>query len=308
MAFGNVVLLRPLWLILLPVLGVAAWWIARRTFGLAGWERAADAELLRVMARYGHVVSGVTTRLPPAALAAAVLLVLGLAGPGLRTTAPALRNLDGIVIVMDMSPSVTKGGNLTASQAAAALVLEKSIGRPVALVLFSGQPYLASSLTVDPATPESVISVLDAETMPDGGSRPDFALALARKVLREAGTIHGDVVLVSDGGGLNAAAAAEATKIRDAGGRLSTIFVAPKLYPAGMPTPDATGLRHLAELGSGTFENADDTAAIADALASDEARDMRRSDLFSLYYRDFGRYIAGLALIPALLLLRRRRS
>ena len=87
MAFGNVVLLRPLWLTLLPVLGAAAWWIARRIFGLAGWDRAADAELLRVMARYGHVVSGVATRLPPAALVVAVLLILGLAGPALRTKA-----------------------------------------------------------------------------------------------------------------------------------------------------------------------------------------------------------------------------
>ncbi|AMY67952.1 hypothetical protein [Frigidibacter mobilis] len=170
MSPGDLVLLRPLWLLALLPVAVAAVWVRRR-MGSGGWERLVAPPLLHRMRALGLVGAGAAPSLAPFVLAA--LLALALAGPArLRASATAFAPMDPVVLMLDLSPSVAQGPALADAQAAAALVLQSAQGRPVGLMLYAADAYLASAPTSDAATLESLIAVLDAQTMPVQGSRP----------------------------------------------------------------------------------------------------------------------------------------
>ncbi|SON54574.1 hypothetical protein HDIA_1033 [Hartmannibacter diazotrophicus] len=303
--YETYALLRPWWLLALPIAALVAFLAWRRGRSLGAWERAVDGPLLAAMERIGHVRRKGGRWLPPLPLLAALPLILGLAGPALRGEAPAFRNLNGIVLVFDLSPSVTRGGRLGDAQAAAALALEQSGGRPVALILYSGEPYLVSAFTTDPSSPESLIGVLDPETMPDGGSRPDKALNLAGDLLAEAKINRSDVVLISDGGGLDKASDDAVDRIVAAGGHVSTVYVAPDTLPPESPPPHPEALEALAKRGEGTATAASEPESLVAALKDSEAS-LIEAGLTPLYFRDFGPWLVALSLVPAGLMFRRR--
>lgn len=307
MTAAGIELLRPWWLAGLPLLLVAGVWSARRRGSFGAWEAAIDPGLRATLTRLGHLRPGRGAVRNSLAVLVAGGLLIALAGPARRDKdAPAFRDTDAIVIVLDLSRSVTRGGNLDDAQAAAVLIAQRAAGRPVALVLFAGEAYLATAPTTDPATLESLIAVLDPETMPDQGSAPEKALALARRVLEDGGVAAGDVVVLSDGGGLNPVAVTEAERIKAGGGQVSTLFIAPEDLPAGAPPPDRDALKGLSAAGGGAFAEARQPATVSDSLARWSGNNALRQDLIPLLYTDYGRYLVVLAMIPALLMFRRR--
>ncbi|SIQ90062.1 Ca-activated chloride channel family protein [Paracoccus thiocyanatus] len=287
------ILLRPWWLLALPVLAGIALAIRRRGPDAGGWQAVMPPHMLAGLAALGQLGTGAGwPRMLP--LAAAAALALGLAGPAVpRPDSPVLAQADAVVIAIDMSPSVAQGPALADAQAAAAGLLARLAGRPVGLILFAGEAYAVAAPTGDPATLQTQIAVLDAETMPDQGSRPAAALALAGQMLR--GTARADLVLISDGGGIDGAARAEAGRLAAAGIGISALTV--RGNPPGR-------VQDLAGIASGPVVPADQPAALAQALAaSGLARDPA---LRALRYRDLGPWSALLAL--ALLLPRFRRQ
>ncbi|SMF51860.1 Ca-activated chloride channel family protein [Tistlia consotensis] len=303
---GGIALLRPAWLLALPAVALLALLSARRAGLLGGWDRAVDPALMAALRRLGRVVPGRGGHDWLPAVAAA-LIALALSGPARETRdAPAFRNLDGIVLVLDLSRSVAESGYLPEALAAARLVAERSGARPLALVVYAGDAYLASAFTTDAEALGTTIAVLDGATVPDAGSRPDRALALAGRTLRQADIVAGDVVLVTDGGGLDEAARQEVGKIVAAGGRVSTLFVPPAPDPAGGPLPDRRQLDALAALGEGLGGSVDHPLELAEALGGEQASRIAQNDLSALFWRDWGRYLLLAALLPALALFRRR--
>jgi Ca-activated chloride channel family protein len=307
--FGTVLLLRPWWFVLLPAIVLFGLWRARRRGGLAGWDGVIDPHLKQVLASLGRITPGQANGpLILSGLVAAILAV-ALVGFAVRDrSAPAFRNLDTIVLALDLSPSMLKGGSLDDAQAAAALLTQRAGGRPLALVLFAHEAYLASAPTVDPRTIESLISVLDADTMPDTGSDPAKGLELARSLLANGQVEAGDVVLITDGGGLPSAKVSdEVAAITALGGRVSTVFVAPKIPLQGAPRPNPDATRAVAEAGQGESVTSGDLLALADSLGRRASGSLsRQNDMVALLYTDYGRYLVVLALFPALLLFRRR--
>ena len=298
-------LLRPYWLLALPLVALVATIVARRSRGLAGWERAVDPKLLAAMQKLGRIVPGAARRawLP---ILVATPIVLALAGPGVRDgDPPTFRNLDGIVLAVDVSRSVAEGGEMDDAKAAAQLVLQSASSRPVMLIVYAGEAFVATAFTTDPEALGSTLAVLDAETVPAPGSRPDRALALARRTLDEAEILNGDVVLVTDGDGIGPAAFAEAEAMREAAMHVSTIFVEPSLRPGDMPEPDPDGLRRLAEAGDGFHAAASAPWAVADGIGRRAASRLESGDYAVLFVTDYGRYLLILALFPALALFRR---
>ena len=68
----DITLLRPQWLLALPVLAGFGWWLWKRQGNIGAWQRAANPELLAAMARLGRI-EGDASRFPlTAALAAQV--------------------------------------------------------------------------------------------------------------------------------------------------------------------------------------------------------------------------------------------
>ena len=291
---NDLVLLRPWWLLALPLLVTIALWQWRGP-AAGGWERVMPPAMFAAMRALGHL-QGRAPRQGVALLASAALLCLGLCGPAVpRADAPLLAGSGAVLIALDMSPSVTESPALADAQAAAAAMLTAASGRPVGMLLYSGEAYEVAAPTADPATLESQIAVLGTDTMPGGGSRPASALALARQMLQ--GHRDADLVLVSDGGGVDDATRAEAERLAADGVRLSMLTLA---GPAG-GTADASALEALASLAA----PARAPAPVLRRLSRQGTLE-RDPALAALAFLDLGPYLAGLAGLPLLGIFRRR--
>ncbi|MCS0495611.1 VWA domain-containing protein [Ancylobacter sp. MQZ15Z-1] len=293
---NDLVLLRPGWLAVLPLLLAVALWRWWRGPAAGGWERVMPPATLAAMRALGHL-RGAAVYAGLAPLVAAGLIGLGLCGPAVpRADAPLLAGSGEILIALDLSPSVAEGPARADAQAAAAGVLAAANGRPVGLLLYAGEAYPIAAPTADPATLESQIAVLGPDTMPGGGSRPAAALALGRQML-EAGR-NADLVLISDGGGIDDATRAEAGRLADAGIGLSVLTLA-----AGAGgTADLAALEALCSVAA----PARAPEPVLRRLSRGGGLE-RDPELAALEFRDLGPFVAALAVFPLLGLFRRRR-
>jgi len=138
------------------------------------------------------------THMPPALIAAAVI-ALALAEPAIcADTLPAFGNTRALILVLDMSPEMLANGRLDDLQATAAFVVKQAAGRPISVILYAGEAYLASEATTDPETQESIIAVLNGATMPETANRPEEGLELARSMILAGQALAGDAVLFVD--------------------------------------------------------------------------------------------------------------
>ncbi len=299
MTWGDLTLLRPMWLLALPVLVGLGWWLWTRRAGVGDWSRVADPALLRAMAALGRV-EGSADRFPVAApLIAAGLVVLALAGPAVeRRDAVSFRNLDGVAFVLDASRSVTEDDRWPQLLAMGRFGIAGLGSRPGGLIVYAGDAYVATDLTVDHRQLGQTLSLIDPETVPDPGSRPERGLALARRMLGEAEVIAGDVILFTDGAGLGPAAVQEAARIAGQGARLSVV---------SMHAPEAA-LQSLAGTGGGRVFTLDQTDALSQWLTEDARSRLELQDYPLLFWTDYGRYLLLLALVPLLLLFRRQAA
>ncbi|RAI04258.1 hypothetical protein DLJ53_07390 [Acuticoccus sediminis] len=301
----GLTLLRPLWLLALPATLALALFAARRE-RRSEWASLIDQQLAPHLRALGFMRAAGRDRRIPCLAAAAGIASVALAGPATTSpTAPALRSLDTLVIAVDLSKSMTEGGALETVQAATVRLLQTA-GRPVALVLYAGDAYLASAPSDDPHLLETVVAAFGADTMPDTGSRPDRALTLAADILAGAAGRRRDVVLVSDGGGVGPEALHEAEALARSGAVVSVIYVPPTERPYGMPAPDPDALAALARAGGGTMVAAPSAQGLADRLAASATATVPH-EIAALMFEDHGRAILVLALLPALLLFRRVR-
>ncbi|UOM35564.1 VWA domain-containing protein [Acuticoccus sp. I52.16.1] len=302
---AGLTLMRPWWLAALPVIAAVAALAARRE-RRAEWASLIDPRLAAHLAAVGFVrAAGRDRRILSLALAAAIA-ALALSGPATKSeTAPALRSLDTMVVAVDMSRSMTEGGALDRARAVTARLLA-SAARPAALVLFAGDAYLASAPADDPELLETLVAALGPDTMPDAGSRPDRALALAAEILPTEGAQRRDVVLISDGGGIGPQALAAVETLAASGVVVSAIFVAPEETAYAMPRPQPEALARLAAAGGGTATDLAGAQRLADDLAAAVTTTVPR-DIAALMYDDHGRALLLLSLFPALLVFRRAR-
>ncbi len=309
MDLGPLLILRPLWLLAVPVALVAAWALARRSDGGARWRGVIDAHLLAFLRTRG-VIDPATRGLRPWMLGlAAALLAVGLSGPATRRPdAPAFRNLDVIMILMDLSPSVIEGGSLDDAQAAVSRLLDQHGSRPVALAVYAGESFLVSVPIEETESLQTTIGALEADTMPVAGSRPDRALALARSTLADAAAERADVVLISDGGTLGPEALSEVDLLRAAGARVSAVRIAPQDKPYGMPDPDPAALDRLASAGDGIVVTPDDLQPLLAQLKTRQGLTESERSRQSVLFQDHGRWAVALACLGMLTLFRRRRA
>lgn len=309
---SGLVLLRPWWLLaLLPVLASALWLWRHRAAG--EWGAVIDPHLLAAMRRLGHLGSGGTDVSPFLATAAAALVAVALAGPAVpRDGADTFERLDPIILMLDLSPSVAAGPALADLQAAAAQVLHSAAGRPVGVMVYAADGYVASAPTSDARGLEGMIAVLAPDTMPVAGSRPDIALAEAHDIFAAgAGSSDpglsdpggADFIVISDGGGADRALD-EARRLAVEGARVSTLFLAPRAEGAPAPNPDA--LVALAREGGGTSATAREPRPVLERIEAARIARIARSPEATRVFRDLGPWLLAAAALPGLALFRRR--
>ena len=306
MSFDALALLRPLWLIAMPVILLLTLRAAWRSAPLGDWVKAVDPALMAMLSRRGAVLGGRRQANVVAALAAG-LTALALTGPAVeRPDAATFRNLDATVIVLDVSRSVAEGGQFKEARQAAESVAEAAGTRSVALVVYAGDAYTAVSPTTDREVIGTTLFALDSDTVPDRGSHPERGLALARRILDEANVVAADVVVISDGDGVGQAAEREAAAIKAKGWHLHTLFVpAGKAPVPGAPKPDTGALGRLAGEGGGQSADVDRPGAVLNRVGASIAQHLAAGGYSVLAFQDFGRWLLLLALVPALVLFRR---
>lgn len=293
----DVTLLRPLWLLALPVLAVLGWQLYTRRRGLGDWERVANPDLMQAMAALGHVDKRVRQGSFWAGLGAAALTVLALSGPAIeRRDTLSFRNLDGVLFLVDASSSVTDDARWPQMLTMGRYGLTALGTRPAGIIVYGGDAYVATDMTLDHLQLGQTFSLIEAGLVPDAGSRPARALDLAATLLQQTEVIAGDVVLFSDGEGLGPASLVAAEAIAATGARLSVVAM-------GQNAAFATH----ASVGGGRVFALTESAAFETWLAEDRRTRLERQDYPLLYWRDLGRYLLVLAALPMLFLFRRTR-
>lgn len=297
---GHVALLRPWWLLALPV--VAALYIFSKPRGgaLGGWDKAADPHLLAAMVARGAAAGAGRIR-APAVLVTLLVGIVALAGPAIqRTDQSRLRNLDATVLVMDVSQDMSGGGRIREAAVAAHDVLEHLQARQAGLIVYAGDAYVASALTDFTGAIDTDLFALDDQTVPDPGARPDRGLAAAQKLLEEAHIIAGDVVLISAGAGLEGSGAIRAaTALVAAGHRVYVMDASGSAQVANARRPSA--LAAVAAAGDGFSVPMTQPDRLLDVLSDAAIHRTGNSLVNALDWHDLGRMLLLLAAVPLLL-------
>ncbi|WP_300069648.1 vWA domain-containing protein [uncultured Ruegeria sp.] len=293
MSDWDVTLLRPLWLGLLPGLAVLAWWVLSRVPGFGNWDKVTDPVLMKAMVAIGRVEGSSISLAPIAFLAAAGICLVALAGPAFeRRDAQTYRNLDGVLFLVDASASVTDDERWPQMLTMGRFGVGALGSRPGGIIVFGGDAYVATDMTTDHRQLGQTFSLISAETVPDKGSRPERALALARQRIEEAGILAGDVVLFTDGAGLGPASLQQTAALAERGARVSLVVLSEN---------DAQADTH-SKAGGGAVFTLDQTDDLGWWLSDDASTRLEKADYPVLFWYDLGRYLLVLALFPLLFL------
>ena len=196
------IFLRPLWLLLLPLVVITGWWMARlmrqpRT----DWQKIVDPDLLQAQVTP-------PTRWPWLGLSliitAFTLAVIALAGLSThRAVTPFANTSDTRLIVMDISRSMYAQdivpSRMVAAQRLAATLLDSSVEQSVGLMAYAGDAWMVVPITRDRQTVAALLDIVDPSLAPVQGSRPDRALSLALTLIQRSHAERAEIVLFTDG-------------------------------------------------------------------------------------------------------------
>lgn len=180
-----------------------------------------------------------------------------LASPAIpREAAEAYKPTEGVLILMDLSRSMTLEDlpptRLAAARTAAERLVEAAGARPVALILYAGDAYLAQPLALERKQILNFLAALEPGMLPTEGSNLGRALALARGIVEQNALTAARVVVVGDGGGLTPEAQSEAGLLADLGARLDVLRAArPETADPSASPLDPARLEALAAAGGG---------------------------------------------------------
>ena len=162
--------------------------------GLPGhWNRLVEPALRRFLAR----------RIPERradqfglCLAICMLLVIALAAPHIESDQPgAYGNLSGRVIVLDLGAGI----DVRDQRLVAQRLVEASPRIPAAIVAVAADAFDIVPLSTDRFQIARYLQVLDPSIMPEAGRAPQLGIAQGEAVLRNAGIVVGQTVLITGG-------------------------------------------------------------------------------------------------------------
>ena len=266
--------LRPWWLIVLLPLTILVYLWVRRTRQQSAWSAAISQPLLEVL--LDSSVASTAKRLRTAMWLAALIAILGLAGPAWqKLPQPVEKKSDALVIVMDLSLSMF-AQDVTPSRLAKARqkivdVLRMRQEGSTGLVAYAGDGHAVVPITDDRHTIENLLSALSPAMMPVLGSRPATGLALARELFRNAGLFEGRILLITDG----IKRASEVSDFRDAAFPISIIGIGSR---DGAPIP--------------INRRGEPTRYLTDDLGREIRPGLEESALIQAAQQSYGRYSA----------------
>ena len=193
---------QPEWFWVLVPLLILLWLLRQSGEQASAWRKVCDASLLPYL-----LDKSASNRvyLPLWLLATGGLLaVIALADPVWeQQEQPVFRNEAARVIVLDLSNSMLspdlKPSRLVRARYKVADILQQNLDGQTGLVVFAGDAFTVSPLTHDVDTIQALLSPLEPALMPSQGSRVDLGLLHAADLMRQAGILQGDILLITDG-------------------------------------------------------------------------------------------------------------
>ena len=195
-------LLRPLWLVLMVPALIMAALLLRRHLRSGHWQQHIDPELQSYMLDQapGRQSRGGVWFI----ILGWLIAVFALSGPTWeRRPVPVINNPDALVIMLDMSLSMG-AQDVTPTRAVRAIHKATDVlrGRPdslTAVIAYAGDAHTVVPFTDDHATVEHLLASLSPEIMPKLGSRPDIAIELARKMMKDTELSKASLLMITDG-------------------------------------------------------------------------------------------------------------
>lgn len=322
--FSDFHFLRPMLLLLLPVVALLAYWLWRYQPNNNAWQAWVSAHLQQLL-----FTDRQQQRHSRQHFWLALLLfccaVFAAAGPSWqKIPQPAFQLNKATVLVMDMSLSMLATDakpNRLAQAKFKALDFASQLGEgELALVSFAADAFVISPLTPDHNNIKLLLPDLTPEIMPAQGSNVAEALRLADQLLQQAGYPKGDIVLMTDGFSANhyqqlrdqlnqfphrisvlAFGSAEGAPIQLNSGEL----LKDQRGQIVLPKVAFTQLRSLAELTGGVYSrNTFDTSDVASLLSLQPLDLLQQSsenaNMMGDQWQDAGVYLTWLLLPLAL--------
>ena len=265
-------LLRPFWLLIVPLPLWLLWRLWHRQRQVGSWQRLLPFAFHDTLLTGGRVRN---SRLPWLALGSAWLLTcLALLGPSWQQLEqPSLKRAEPLVVLLEMTPAMLASDlqptRLEHARRKLLDLLRLRQDAQTAVVVFAGSAHTLVPLSDDLATTENLLGAIRPELMPEEGHRADLAVSQALALLEQGAQERGQLLLI--GSTLSAEEQASiASLLETNGGRLSILGIgteqgAPIAQQGGgflkdsqgailIPQLDAKGLRRFAvELG-GRYE------------------------------------------------------
>ncbi len=198
----NFQFLQPQWFyLLLPLVAVLGLLMRQDHGANDAWFKLIDKNLLTWL-RVSK--AGARNRLPLWLLSAGWLIaVVALANPVWeKLPQPVFQTDQARVIVLDLSRSMNssdlKPSRIERARFKVSDILKKQQEGVIGLVIFAGDAFVVSPLTRDADTISVMLPALKPGIMPVQGSRADLALLKAAELLRQAGRLRGEILLLAD--------------------------------------------------------------------------------------------------------------
>ncbi len=201
MGLTEIHFIRPLVLLALPVVLFIIWLLIRNRTKDDGWAKICDPHLLdAIKIESAGKGSKWALLLYPISL----ITLIAIAGPAFRKLpTPVIKNQSALVIALDISRSMLaddiKPNRLERAKFKINDILSQRKDGQTALLVYAGDAFVVTPLTDDTDTIALMLKAISPDIMPEQGTRVDFALTKSQKLLKQAGYMRGDILLIGDG-------------------------------------------------------------------------------------------------------------
>ncbi|WP_327438422.1 VWA domain-containing protein [Pseudomonas donghuensis] len=191
--------LRPLWLLVLPLLAWLLWKLWHRQKRAGRWQMILPPAFHAVLLGGG---SGRDSKLPWIALGLAWLItVLALVGPSWqRLEDTRQRPADPLVILLELTPQMLADDaaptRLEQARRKILDLLEHRRDSQTAIIVYAGSAHTLVPLSDDLATSRNLLEALDPAIMPQAGQHADLAVRKGLALLAQAGLGQGRLLLI----------------------------------------------------------------------------------------------------------------